>query len=101
MDQRTRTAGPRELRLRQVRLTRGNLYVSCRISVMCARQDRREAPRRPFSADARLEAGVLLRRLQGGEKLSLPQSRPLPRIGPRCHELRIVDEDKTWLPRRE
>jgi hypothetical protein len=28
----------------------------------------------PFSADARIEAGVLLRRLQRGEKLSLPHS---------------------------
>ena len=29
----------------------------------------------PFSAEARLEAGFLLRRLQQGEKLSLPHSR--------------------------
>jgi len=50
----------------------------------------------PFSAQARLEAGILLRRLQRGEKLSLPHSRPMPSIGKRCHELRIVDEDKTW-----
>lgn len=50
----------------------------------------------PFSPAARVEAGVLLRRLQRGEKLSLPHSRPMPGIGPRCHELRIVDEDKTW-----
>ncbi|MBA3768611.1 MAG: type II toxin-antitoxin system RelE/ParE family toxin [Acidobacteria bacterium] len=50
----------------------------------------------PFSLEARLEAGVLLRRLQRGESLSLPHSRPMPGIGPRCHELRIVDRDKTW-----
>jgi phage-related protein len=50
----------------------------------------------PFSAQARLEAGILLRRLQRGEILSLPHSRPMPSIGKRCHELRIVDEDKTW-----
>lgn len=50
----------------------------------------------PFSAEARLEAGVLLRRLQRGEKLSLPQSRPMPAIGARCHELRIVDEETSW-----
>lgn len=50
----------------------------------------------PLSPSARIEAGVLLRRLQHGEKLSLPHSRPMPSIGPRCHELRIVDEDKTW-----
>jgi phage-related protein len=50
----------------------------------------------PFSADARVEAGMLLRRLQRGERLSLPASRPMPIIGRRCHELRIVDEDQTW-----
>ena len=45
---------------------------------------------------ARQEAGYLLRRLQQGEKLSLPASRPMPGIGRRCHELRIVDKDATW-----
>ena len=50
----------------------------------------------PFSQAARLEAGYLLRRLQKGDVLSLPQSRPMPGIGPRCHELRINDEDVTW-----
>jgi len=50
----------------------------------------------PFSDAARLEAGFLLRQLQTGFKLSLPQSRPMPSIGARCHELRIVDEEVTW-----
>jgi phage-related protein len=50
----------------------------------------------PFSATARIEAGVLLRRLQRGDALSLPHSRPLPILGPRCHELRIVDVGVTW-----
>ena len=50
----------------------------------------------PFSSEARVEAGVLLRKLQGGEKLGLPHSRPMPVIGPRCHELRIPDERATW-----
>jgi phage-related protein len=50
----------------------------------------------PFSSEARLETGFLLRRLQRGESLSMPQSRPLPPIGARCHELRINDRDKTW-----
>ena len=50
----------------------------------------------PFSQVARIEAGFLLRRLQRGEKLGLPQSRPLPTIGPRCHELRIQDETIAW-----
>ncbi len=43
-----------------------------------------------------MEAGFLLRQLQAGEKLGLPHSRPMPAIGRRCHELRIVDEDVTW-----
>ena len=50
----------------------------------------------PFSANARIEAGYLLRQVQKGLKLSLPQSRPMPSIGVRCHELRINDENLTW-----
>jgi phage-related protein len=26
----------------------------------------------------------------------MPASRPLPEIGARCHELRVVDRDATW-----
>jgi phage-related protein len=50
----------------------------------------------PLSQLARIETGVLLRRIQGGESLGMPASRPMPSIGKRCHELRIVDEDSTW-----
>jgi len=50
----------------------------------------------PFSQLARLEAGFLLRKLQQGEMLSMPQSRPTPSIGPQCHELRINDKNVTW-----
>ena len=50
----------------------------------------------PFSAEARLEAGVLLRRLQKGEKFGMPHSRPMPSIGRRCHELRIPAKKDTW-----
>ena len=50
----------------------------------------------PFAKAARIEAGYLLRQLQRGETLSLPQSRPMPSIAPRCHELRINDEKETW-----
>jgi phage-related protein len=50
----------------------------------------------PFSSEARIEAGILLRRLQQGETLGLPHSRPMPVIGPRCHELRIRDEGHNW-----
>lgn len=50
----------------------------------------------PFSFGARIESGVLLRRLQRGEHLSLPHSRPMPSVGTRCHELRIQDHEKNW-----
>jgi phage-related protein len=50
----------------------------------------------PMSQSARRETGFLLRQLQQGELLALPQSRPMPNIGPRCHELRINDGNKTW-----
>ena len=50
----------------------------------------------PFSSNALIEAGILLRRLQQGEMIGLPNSRPMPSIGKRCHELRVVDENVTW-----
>ena len=50
----------------------------------------------PFSRESRLEAGYLLGQLQRGGRLSMPQSRPMPSIGGRCHELRIVDGDHNW-----
>lgn len=50
----------------------------------------------PFSAKARTWSGRLLRRLQEGELLSMPQSRPMPGVGERCHELRIPDEQCSW-----
>ena len=45
---------------------------------------------------ARVETGELLRRLQRGENLSLPHSRPMPVIGTRCHELRVRDATVDW-----
>ena len=50
----------------------------------------------PLSTSARIETGVLLRRLQRGELVGMPHSRPMPAIGPRCHELRIGDHDVAW-----
>jgi phage-related protein len=50
----------------------------------------------PFSKEARLEAGHLLGRLQDGELIGMPHSRPMPSIGPRCHELRVRDEGHYW-----
>src|SRR6185503_13146569 len=50
----------------------------------------------PVSRPARIEAGFLLRRLQLGESIGLPASRPMPAVGANCHELRIDDEAVTW-----
>jgi phage-related protein len=50
----------------------------------------------PFSQEVRIETGILLRRLQQGENLGLPHSRPMPSIGDHCHELRLRDADKNW-----
>jgi len=50
----------------------------------------------PFSRAARLEAGFLLRRLQSGDLIEMPASRPMPMIGSNCHELRIDDGSVAW-----
>ena len=50
----------------------------------------------PMGVAARREIGLLLRCLQDGESLGMPVSRPMSVIGPRCHELRVNDENKTW-----
>ena len=50
----------------------------------------------PFSRAGRLEAGYLLRLLQKGQVLGMPQSRPMPALGPRCAELRVRDVGADW-----
>ncbi len=50
----------------------------------------------PMSVGARREIGMHLRDVQEGENLGLPHSRPMPIIGPRCHELRVNDRNKAW-----
>jgi len=50
----------------------------------------------PMSLEARREMGMLLRDLQEGVMLSLPQSRPMPTIAARCHELRVNDAEHIW-----
>ncbi len=50
----------------------------------------------PFSMRGRLAAGFLLRRLQRGEAIEMPHSRPMPRIGSGCHELRVNDGGHNW-----
>jgi phage-related protein len=51
----------------------------------------------PLSEEARLEAGYLLRLLQRGESIGMPHSKPMPTIGPRCHELRIQDKQQNAI----
>lgn len=52
----------------------------------------------PLGTEARRRAGTLLRMLQEGERLAFPDSRPMPEVGPRVHELRVRDRDNsvTW-----
>ncbi len=50
----------------------------------------------PFTPEARQEAGMLLRFLQEGEQLTMPQAEPLPTVGQRCGALRVRDADHNW-----
>ena len=50
----------------------------------------------PWSRAARIDAGVLLRRLQKGEPVGMPHGRPMPSVGVRCLELRIKDAGIAW-----
>ena len=50
----------------------------------------------PFAREARVEAGFLLRRLQRGQNLGMPHARPMPVVGPGCHELRVRDAGHSW-----
>lgn len=50
----------------------------------------------PMSVEVRRDSGYYLWKLQMGEMLSMPISRPMPIIGSNCHELRIRDSKETW-----
>ncbi len=50
----------------------------------------------PFTPEGRQEAGMLLRLLQEGERLGMPQAEPLPDVGPRCGALRVRDAEHNW-----
>jgi len=50
----------------------------------------------PFTAEGRKEAGDLLRLLQEGVRLGMPQAEPLPVVGPRCGALRVRDGEHNW-----
>ena len=50
----------------------------------------------PFTPEGRQEVGILLRLLQEGERLGMPQAEPLPDVGPRCGALRVRDAEHNW-----
>ena len=50
----------------------------------------------PFSNEARVHAGYLLRLLQKGEFIEEPESKPMPEVCKNCHELRIRDKNVWW-----
>jgi len=50
----------------------------------------------PLSHAAREWIGFKLRSVQEGESIAFPASRPMPSIGPRCHELRLTDDKAEW-----
>jgi phage-related protein len=50
----------------------------------------------PMAKSGRLEMGFLLRRLQRGESVAPPHSKPLPTVGTNCHELRVTDQRGNW-----
>ena len=50
----------------------------------------------PFTAEGRQEAGMLLRLLQQGEQLGMPQAEPLSDVGKRCGALRVRDAGHIW-----
>jgi len=50
----------------------------------------------PFTREGRKEAGDLLRLLQEGEKIGMPEAEPLPIVGPRCGALRVRDGEHNW-----
>jgi phage-related protein len=49
-----------------------------------------------MSLAAKFEIGKLLRDVQDGYAVPMPHARPMPSIGPRCHELRVQDERVSW-----
>jgi phage-related protein len=50
----------------------------------------------PFTEEGGREAGQLLRLLQEGENLGMPQAEPLPLVGTRCGALRVRDGQHSW-----
>lgn len=51
---------------------------------------------RSYSIEIRQEIGALLRLLQQGEQLGMPQSRPMKQLSTSAFELRIKDHDGSY-----
>lgn len=51
---------------------------------------------RSFSSEVRQEIGALLRILQDGGQLGMPQSRPMKQLASSAFELRVKDRDGTY-----
>ena len=51
---------------------------------------------RQFPNDIKKEIGYLIFKLQIGERLTMPSSRPMPNLGKNCHELRVKGEDNIY-----
>jgi phage-related protein len=49
-----------------------------------------------LSEGDRHHATLLLRKLQQGDDIAMPHSRPMPSIGHQCHELRINGDAGNW-----
>jgi phage-related protein len=50
----------------------------------------------PFTPEGRQEVGMLLRLLQEGERLGMPQAEPLSDVSSRCGALRVRDAEHNW-----
>ncbi len=50
----------------------------------------------PFSRKERLTAGFYLRKVQEGDILEMPYSKPMFNIGINCYELRINGDKNNW-----
>ena len=50
----------------------------------------------PMPAQARIDAGYLLRLVQKGHRLGPPICEPMTDIGPNCHELRLTADKSEW-----
>ncbi|HET9768307.1 MAG TPA: type II toxin-antitoxin system RelE/ParE family toxin [Thermoanaerobaculia bacterium] len=50
----------------------------------------------PMPIAVRRRAGYLLRMVQDGYSIGMPESRPMPSVGAGCHELRLSADRTEW-----